>query len=44
VVMKIQVKVFWMVMLCNVAIGYQHFEGPYCIHLHGEVCGAGKWT
>jgi hypothetical protein len=25
---KILVKVFWVVMLCDVAVGYQHFGGP----------------
>jgi len=23
-----QVEVFWAVMLCSVAVGYQHFGGP----------------
>jgi len=32
--MKIQVKFFWVVMLCNVALGYQHFRGPCCFYLH----------
>jgi len=31
--MKIQVGVFWVVALCSVAVGYQHFGGPYCLHL-----------
>jgi len=29
--MKIEVKVFWVVMPCNIAVG-----GPYCLHLQGE--------
>jgi hypothetical protein len=36
-VVKIQVKVFWVVMLCGVAVGYQHFGGSCCNHLYGEV-------
>jgi len=35
-VVKIQVKVFWVVMLCSVVVGYQHFGGPCCLHLQGE--------
>jgi hypothetical protein len=27
---KIQVEVFWVVTPWTVAVGYQHFEGPYC--------------
>jgi hypothetical protein len=34
-VLKIQVKVFWAVMLCNVGVGYQHFGG-----LHLEAGGS----
>jgi hypothetical protein len=30
------------VMLCSVAVGYQCFGGPCCLHLQGEVHGAGK--
>jgi hypothetical protein len=26
-VVKIQVEVFWVVMLCGVAVGYWHFRG-----------------
>jgi hypothetical protein len=37
--MKIQVMVFWVVMLCTVTVGYQHFRGPCCLHLQGEVHG-----
>jgi hypothetical protein len=43
-VVKIQVKVFWVVMLSGPAVGYQHFGGPYCLHLQGEVHNARKWT
>jgi hypothetical protein len=35
---KIQV-IFWVVMPCNTAIEYQHFRGPCCLHLQGEVNG-----
>jgi hypothetical protein len=34
-VVKIQVEVFWDVMPCSVVVGYQHFGGPYCLHLQG---------
>jgi hypothetical protein len=27
-VMKIQAEAFWVVMPCNVVVGYQHFRGP----------------
>jgi len=30
----IHVEVFWVVTSCNVAVGYQHFRGPCCLHLH----------
>jgi hypothetical protein len=26
----LQVEVFWIVTPCSVAVGYQHFEGPFC--------------
>jgi hypothetical protein len=39
VVVKIQVKVFWVVMPCNVMVGYQCSGGPCCLHLHSEVNG-----
>jgi len=32
----IQVKVFWDVILCSMVVVYQHFRGPYCLHLQGE--------
>jgi hypothetical protein len=35
--MKIWNIVFWVVMTYSVAIGYQHFGGPCCLHLQGEV-------
>jgi hypothetical protein len=38
---KMQVKVFWLVMPSSVVIGNQCFGGLYCIHLQGEVNGAG---
>jgi len=37
-----QVRFVWVVMPCSVAVGYQHFGGPCCLHLQGEVTGAGK--
>jgi hypothetical protein len=27
--------VFWVVTPCNAVVGYQHFVGPFCLHLHG---------
>jgi hypothetical protein len=53
-VMKIQVVVFWVVMLCRVVLQYQHFKGPCCLHfpytvsqprrLWLEVKGNGKFV
>jgi hypothetical protein len=37
IAVKIQVEVFWVVMVCSVRVGYQCFGGPCCLHLHGEV-------
>jgi hypothetical protein len=34
---KIEVKVFWVVMLCSVAGGHHHTGGPCCLYLQGEV-------
>jgi len=31
--MKIQAKFFWVVTAFSVAIGYQCFRGPCCLHL-----------
>jgi hypothetical protein len=42
VVVKIQTEVFWVVMLCSVAGEYECFGEPCCLHLQGEVNGAGK--
>jgi len=39
---KSQVKVFWVVMLCNGSVQYQCFRGLCCLHLQGEVNGTGK--
>jgi hypothetical protein len=36
---KNQVEVFWVVTACSVPVGYQHFRGPCCLHLQGEVIG-----
>jgi hypothetical protein len=33
---KIQVKVFWVVMLCIIVVGYDHFRGPCSLHLQAE--------
>jgi len=32
---KTEFMVFWVVALCSVGGGYQHFRGPCCIHLQG---------
>jgi len=34
---KIQIKVFWIVTPCSVAVGYQFFREPYCLHLQGDI-------
>jgi hypothetical protein len=34
----LQVEVFWVVMSCSVAIGYEGFRDPCCVHLQGEPC------
>jgi len=36
-VVKIQVKVFWVVMPCSVVVGQENFREPCCIHLHSEM-------
>jgi len=41
---KIQVEVFWVVMSCGVAEGYQHFRWLCHLLLQDEACGARKWT
>jgi len=38
---KIQVKFFWVVMPCSIVVGYQCFEGPLSL-LKGEVNDTGK--
>jgi len=39
---KIQVEVFWVVMLCSVVVGYQCFRGQSCLQLQGEVTRMAK--
>jgi hypothetical protein len=34
---KIQVKVFWVMKLCSVVVGYQHLREGSCLHFQGEV-------
>jgi len=41
-VVKIQVEVFWVVTSCSDVVRYHRFGGFYCLHLQGEVHGAGK--
>jgi len=31
-----QVKIFWSVMQRSVAVGYQRFGGPCCLHLQSD--------
>jgi len=38
----IQVKVFWVAIPCSVALGYQCFSWPCCLHLQGEVNDTGS--
>jgi hypothetical protein len=35
----IQAEVIWVVMLCSIVVGHQHFRGPFRLHLQGEVMG-----
>jgi len=35
---------FWVVMPHSDVVGYQHFRGPCCLHLQGEMSWAWKWT
>jgi len=35
-----QVKVFWVVLLHSAVVGYQHFWGPCCLHLHHKNGGS----
>jgi len=30
---KIQIEVFWVVTLHFVVVEYQHFGGPFCLHI-----------
>jgi hypothetical protein len=34
---KIQIVVFWVVTPYSDVVGYQHFGGPYSLHLRGDV-------
>jgi hypothetical protein len=43
-VMMIQVKVLWVVSLCSVVVGNQHFKGPFCLELQDEVKMEEAWT
>jgi len=38
--LSVQVEVFWVVMLCSVAVGYHYVIGPCCLHLQGEDGGS----
>jgi hypothetical protein len=40
--MKTEVAVLWVMTPCSDAVGYQRFVGHCCLHLQGEVSGAGK--
>jgi len=42
--MKIQVAAFCVVAKCSGMIGYQHFRGPFCLHLQKDnmvLCNVG---
>jgi len=39
-VVKIQVEVSWVMTPCCAVAGYERFEGPCCLRLHGEVSTA----
>jgi hypothetical protein len=41
---KIKGEDFWVVMLCNVVVGYQRFRGPCCFLLQGEVQMEAAWA
>jgi hypothetical protein len=34
---KMLIVVFWVMTLCDLVGGYQHFRGKYCLHLQDEV-------
>jgi hypothetical protein len=40
--MCIQVKFFWVVMLCNDVVAYQCFGGPCCLHFQGKMNSTAK--
>jgi len=44
IVVKIQVKVFRVVMPCSIVVGDQRFRGPCCLHLQDEVKMEAAWT
>jgi hypothetical protein len=35
-VVMIQVEVFWFVTLCSIAVGFQYFGRPCCLHIQNE--------
>jgi uncharacterized membrane protein (UPF0182 family) len=39
---KMQVEVFWDVVLCVIAVGYHSFRGPFSLHLQGDMNVARK--
>jgi hypothetical protein len=41
---KFLVEVFWVLTPRSVAVGYQHFRGPWCLNLQGEVKTEAAWT
>jgi hypothetical protein len=42
--MKIQIALVWIVMPCNVVVGYQPLGVPCCLHLQSEVSWILKWS
>jgi len=39
-VVMFQVNIFWAAMPYSAVVGCQHFRGPCCLHLQGEIDGS----
>jgi hypothetical protein len=42
--MKVHIKIFWIVRPCSIAIGYQCFKGPCYLYLQGQDGGSRDTT